>query len=152
MKNKEKNEILHTLAYHELYKIDRYINQGKYENSIDFFAGSSSKKRIWLKNKNEVLQMSYGGYTLQKILYNNSETIYPNNNGDIYEKISKKLQSNFVEKRKFIVKIEKIIKSDELDLEVIFTVVINLEYEFENDDIDKPDAEYVKEFVISENV
>lgn len=96
--------------------------------------------------------MSYGGYTLQKILYNNSETIYPNNNGDIYEKISKKLQSNFVEKRKFIVKIEKIIKSDELDLEVIFTVVINLEYEFENDDIDKPDAEYVKEFVISENV
>ena len=96
--------------------------------------------------------MSCGGYTLQKILYNNSETIYPNNNGDIYEKISKKLQSNFVEKRKFIVKIEKIIKSDELDLEVIFTVVINLEYEFENDDIDKPDAEYVKEFVISENV
>lgn len=152
LKNKEKNEILHTLAYHELYKIDRYINQGKYENSIDFFAGSSSKKRIWLKNKNEVLQMSYGGYTLQKILYNNSETIYPNNNGGIYEKISKKLQSNFVEKRKFIVKIEKIIKSDELDLEVIFTVVINLEYEFENDDIDKPDAEYVKEFVISENV
>ena len=86
LKNKEKNEILHTLAYHELYKIDRYINEGKYENSIDFFAGSSSKKRIWLKNKNEVLQMSYGGYTLQKILYNNSETIYPNNNGDIYEK------------------------------------------------------------------
>ena len=47
---------------------------------------------------------------------------------------------------------EKRIKSDEINLEVIFTAVINIEYEFENDDIDKPNVEYVKEFVISENV
>lgn len=140
------------LAYHELYKIDRYINEGKYESSIDFFAGSSIQKRVWLKKKDEVLQMSYGGYTLQKFLYNNSEIIYPNSNEEIYEKISNKLQSHFVEKRKFTARMEKKIKSDEINLEVIFVAVINIEYEFENDDIDKPNTEYVKEFVISENV
>ncbi|WP_176891700.1 hypothetical protein LIY46_01310 [Fusobacterium varium] len=152
LKIKEKNEVLHTLAYHELYKIDRYINEGKYESSIDFFAGSSIQKRVWLKKKDEVLQMSYGGYTLQKLLYNNSEIIYPNSNEEIYEKISNKLQSHFVEKRKFTARMEKKIKSDEINLEVIFVAVINIEYEFENDDIDKPNTEYVKEFVISENV
>lgn len=151
LKIKEKSETLHTLAYHELYKIDKYIKEDKYENSMDFFAKNNSKKRIWLKKKDEVLQTSYGGYTLQKLLYNNYEEIYPNKTNEIYERILDKLQSHFVEKRKFTAKLEKRIKSDELNMEIIFTAVINIEYEFGNDNINRADAEYVKEFVISEN-
>ena len=47
---------------------------------------------------------------------------------------------------------EKKIKSDEFNMEVIFTVVIDIEYEFGNEDINRADAEYIKEFVVSENV
>lgn len=152
LKIKEKKDILHTLAYHELYKIDKYIREGKYENSIDFFAKNNDKKRIWLKKKGEMLQLSYGGYTLQKFFYNNSEEIYPNSTGEIYERILDKLQSHFVEKRKFTARMEKKIKSDEFNMELIFTVVIDIEYEFGNEDINRADAEYIKEFVVSENV
>ncbi|BBA49940.1 hypothetical protein [uncultured Fusobacterium sp.] len=152
LKIKEKKEILHTLAYHELYKIDKCIKEGKYEDSIDFFAKSNDKKRVWMKKKDEALHSSYGGYTLQKFLYNNSEEIYPSSTGEIYERILDKLQSHFVEKRKFTAKMEKRVKSSELDTEVIFIAVINIEYEFENGDINRADAEYVKEFVVSENV
>ena len=96
LKIKEKKDILHTLAYHELYKIDKYIREGKYENSIDFFAKNNDKKRIWLKKKGEMLQSSYGGYTLQKFFYNNSEEIYPNSTGEIYERILDKLQATLL--------------------------------------------------------
>ena len=105
-----------------------------------------------MKKKDEALHSSYGGYTLQKFLYNNSEEIYPSSTGEIYERILDKLQSHFVEKRKFTAKMEKRVKSSELDTEVIFIAVINIEYEFENGDINRADAEYVKEFVVSENV
>lgn len=152
LKVKEKKEILHTLAYHELYKIDKYIREGKYEDSIDFFAKNNDKKRVWMKKKDEALHSSYGGYTLQKFLYNNSEEIYPSSTGEIYERILDKLQSHFVEKRTFTARMEKRIKSSELDMEIIFITVINIEYEFENCDINRADAEYVKEFVVSENV
>ena len=139
LKIKEKKEILHTLAYHELYKIDKCIKEGKYEDSIDFFAKSNDKKRVWMKKKDEALHSSYG-------------EIYPSSTGEIYERILDKLQSHFVEKRKFTAKMEKRVKSSELDTEVIFIAVINIEYEFENGDINRADAEYVKEFVVSENV
>lgn len=152
LKVKEKKEILHTLVYHELYKIDKYIREGKYEDSIDFFAKNNDKKRVWMKKKDEALHSSYGGYTLQKFLYNNSEEIYPSSTGEIYERILDKLQSHFVEKRTFTARMEKRIKSSELDMEIIFITVINIEYEFENCDINRADAEYVKEFVVSENV
>lgn len=152
LKVKEKKEILHTLAYHELYKIDKYIKEEKYEDSIDFFAKNSNQKRVWMKKKDEALHSSYGGYTLQKFLYNNSEEIYPNNTGEIYERMLDKLQSHFVEKRKFTARMEKRIKSSELGMEIIFIAVINIEYEFGNSDISRADAEYVKEFVVSENV
>lgn len=152
LKVKEKKEILHTLAYHELYKIDKYIKEGKYEDSIDFFAKNNDQKRVWMKKKDEAIHSSYGGYTLQKFLYNNSEEIYPSSTGEIYERILDKLQSHFVEKRKFTARMEKRIKSSELDMEIIFIVVINIEYEFGNGDINRADAEYVKEFVVSENV
>ncbi len=151
-KNREENEILQTLGYHELYKIDRNINEGKYDNSLEVFAKSNGNKKIWLKKKGEILQESCGGYILQKFIYNDSEIIYPNNTEEIYESMIRKLQSHFVEKRKFTGMLEKRIKSEELNMEIIFTTVINVEYEFGNEDIDKPDAEYVKEFVISENV
>lgn len=152
LKVKEKKEILDTLAYHELYKIDKYIKEDKYESSIDFFAKNNDKKRVWMKRKDEALQPSYGGYTLKKFVYNDSEEIYPKNTAGIYERILNKLQSHFVEKRKFTARMEKKIKSDELDMEIVFTAVINIEYEFGNSDINRADAEYVKEFVISENV
>lgn len=152
LKVKEKKEILHTLAYHELYKIDKYIKEGKYEDSIDFFAKNNDQKRVWMKKKDEVLHSSYGGYTLQKFLYNNSEEIYPSSTGEIYERILDKLQSHFVEKRKFTARMEKRIKSSELEMEIIFIAIINVEYEFGNGDINRADAEYVKEFVVSENV
>lgn len=105
-----------------------------------------------MKKKGEMLQLSYGGYTLQKFFYNNSEEIYPNSTGEIYERILDKLQSHFVEKRKFTARMEKKIKSDEFNMEVIFTVVIDIEYEFGNEDINRADAEYIKEFVVSEDV
>ncbi|MDU1911003.1 hypothetical protein [Fusobacterium sp.] len=152
LKIKEKKEILDTLAYHELYKIDKYIKEDKYESSIDFFAKNNDKKKVWMKRKDEALQPSYGGYTLKKFVYNDSEEIYPKNTTGIYERILNKLQSHFVEKRKFTARMEKKIKSDELDMEIVFTAVINIEYEFGNSDINRADAEYVKEFVISENV
>lgn len=140
-------ENIETIVYSELYKIDLGINEGKFENSLDYFARSKEIKRVW-ENKDETILTSNGGYKIRKILYEGKE-IYRAGNGNFYSKLVTTLKNGRV-KNSFKIELEKNIENREIKLKFIAKVV--LEYKFQNINLEAPDLEKIEEVVVSKYV
>lgn len=140
-------ENIETIVYSELYKIDLGINEGRFENSLDYFARSKEIKRVW-ENKDGTLLTSNGGYKIRKILYEGKE-IYRAGNGNFYSKLVTTLKNGRV-KNSFKIELEKNIENREIKLKFIAKVV--LEYKFQNTDLEVPDLEKIEEVVVSKYV
>lgn len=140
-------ENIETIVYSELYKIDLGINEGKFENSLDYFARSKEIKRVW-ENKDGTILISNGGYKIRKILYEGKE-IYRAGNGNFYSKLVTTLKNGRV-KNSFKIELEKNIENREIKLKFIAKVV--LEYKFQNINLEAPDLEKIEEVVVSKYV
>lgn len=140
-------ENIETIVYSELYKIDLGINEGKFENSLDYFARSKEIKRVW-ENKDGTILTSNGGYKIRKILYEGKE-IYRAGNGNFYSKLVTTLKNGRV-KNSFKIELEKNIENREIKLKFIAKVV--LEYKFQNINLEAPDLEKIEEVVVSKYV
>lgn len=140
-------ENIETIVYSELYKIDLGINEGKFENSLDYFARSKEIKRVW-ENKDGTILTSNGGYKIRKILYEGKE-IYRTGNGNFYSKLVTTLKNGRV-KNSFKIELEKNIENREIKLKFIAKVV--LEYKFQNINLEAPDLEKIEEVVVSKYV
>lgn len=140
-------ENIETIVYSELYKIDLGINEGKFENSLDYFARSKEIKRVW-ENKDGTILTSNGGYKIRKILYEGKE-IYRVGNGNFYSKLVTTLKNGRV-KNSFKIELEKNIENREIKLKFIAKVV--LEYKFQNINLEAPDLEKIEEVVVSKYV
>lgn len=140
-------ENIETIIYSELHKIDLGINEGKFENSLDYFARSKEIKRVW-ENKDGTILTSNGGYKIRKILYEGKE-IYRAGNGNFYSKLVTTLKNGRV-KNSFKIELEKNIENREIKLKFIAKVV--LEYKFQNINLEAPDLEKIEEVVVSKYV
>lgn len=140
-------ENIETIVYSELYKIDLGINEGKFENSLDYFVRSKEIKRVW-ENKDGTILTSNGGYKIRKILYEGKE-IYRAGNGNFYSKLVTTLKNGRV-KNSFKIELEKNIENREIKLKFIAKVV--LEYKFQNINLEAPDLEKIEEVVGSKYV
>lgn len=140
-------ENIETIVYSELHKIDLGINEGKFENSLDYFARSKEIKRVW-ENKDGTILTSNGGYKIRKILYEGKE-IYRAGNGNFYSKLVITLKNGRV-KNSFKIELEKNIENREIKLKFIAKVV--LEYKFQNINLEAPDLEKIEEVVVSKYV
>lgn len=140
-------ESIETIVYSELYKIDLGINEGKFENSLDYFARSKEIKRVW-ENKDGTILTSNGGYKIRKILYEGKE-IYRAGNGNFYSKLVTTLKNGRV-KNTFKIELEKNVENRELKLKFIVKVI--LEYKFQNINLEAPDLEKIEEVVVSKYV
>lgn len=140
-------ENIETIVYSELHKIDLGINEGKFENSLDYFARSKEIKRVW-ENKDGTILTSNGGYKIRKILYEGKE-IYRAGNGNFYSKLVTTLKNGRV-KNSFKIELEKNIENREIKLKFIAKVV--LEYKFQNINLEAPDLEKIEEVVVSKYV
>lgn len=140
-------ENIETIVYSELYKIDLGINEGKFENSLDYFVRSKEIKRVW-ENKDGTILTSNGGYKIRKILYEGKE-IYRAGNGNFYSKLVTTLKNGRV-KNSFKIELEKNIENREIKLKFIAKVV--LEYKFQNINLEAPDLEKIEEVVVSKYV
>ena len=140
-------ENIETIVYSELYKIDLGINEGKFENSLDYFARSKEIKRVW-ENKDGTILTSNGGYKIRKILYEGKE-IYRAGNGNFYSNLVTTLKNGRV-KNSFKIELEKNIENREIKLKFIAKVV--LEYKFQNINLEAPDLEKIEEVVVSKYV
>lgn len=140
-------ENIETIVYSELYKIDLGINEGKFENSLDYFARSKEIKRVW-ENKDGTILTSNGGYKIRKILYEGKE-IYRAGNENFYSKLVTTLKNGRV-KNSFKIELEKNIENREIKLKFIAKVV--LEYKFQNINLEAPDLEKIEEVVVSKYV
>lgn len=140
-------ENIETIVYSELHKIDLGINEGKFENSLDYFARSKEIKRVW-ENKDGTILTSNGGYKIRKILYEGKE-IYRAGNGNFYSKLVTTLKNGRV-KNSFKIELEKNIENREIKLKFIVKVV--LEYKFQNINLEAPDLEKIEEVVVSKYV
>ena len=140
-------ENIETIVYSELYKIDLGINEGKFENSLDYFARSKEIKRVW-ENKDGTILTSNGGYKIRKILYEGKE-IYRAGNGNFYSKLVTTLKNGRV-KNSFKIELEKNIENREIKLKFIAKVV--LECKFQNINLEAPDLEKIEEVVVSKYV
>lgn len=140
-------ENIETIVYSELYKIDLGINEGKFENSLDYFARSKEIERVW-ENKDGTILTSNGGYKIRKIFYEGKE-IYRAGNGNFYSKLVTTLKNGRV-KNSFKIELEKNIENREIKLKFIAKVV--LEYKFQNINLEAPDLEKIEEVVVSKYV
>lgn len=140
-------ENIETIVYSELYKIDLGINEGKFENSLDYFARNKEIKRVW-ENKDGTILASNGGYKIRKILYEGKE-IYRAGNGNFYSKLVTTLKNGRV-KNSFKIELEKNIENREIKLKFIAKAV--LEYKFQNINLEAPDLEKIEEVVVSKYV
>lgn len=140
-------ENIETIVYSELYKIDLGINEGKFENSLDYFARSKEIKRVW-ENKDGTILTSNGGYKIRKIYYD-GKLLYTAGNGNFYSKLVTTLKNGRV-KNSFKIELEKNIENREIKLKFIAKVV--LEYKFQNINLEAPDLEKIEEVVVSKYV
>lgn len=140
-------ENIETIVYSELYKIDLGINEGRFENSLDYFARSKEIKRVW-ENKTGTILISNGGYKIRKILYEGKE-VYRAGSGNFYTKLTTILKNGRV-KNQFKIELEKNIENREIKLKFIAKVV--LEYKFQNINLETPDLEKIEEVVVSKYV
>lgn len=140
-------ENIETIVYSELHKIDLGINEGKFENSLDYFARSKEIERVW-ENKDGTILISNGGYKIRKIFYEGKE-IYRAGNGNFYSKLVTTLKNGRV-KNSFKIELEKNIENREIKLKFIAKVV--LEYKFQNINLEAPDLEKIEEVVVSKYV
>lgn len=140
-KTAEKVQNISNLAYNELYKIDKGINENKYSSSIDFFAGSDNNFRVWLNQKSSE-EFSRGGYKIKKITYN-KKIVFETGTGNCWKIMNDLLQKDNAQNI-FYIELIKNIKSEVMDIS--FTAEIKLEYVHRNRDITNPDTESIKEF------
>lgn len=146
-KSNIERENIETIVYSELYKIDSGINEGKFENSLDYFAKNKEIKRVW-ENKNGRILISNGGYKIRKIFYEGKE-VYRAGSGNFYTKLTTILKNGRV-KNQFKIELEKDIENRELKIKFIVKVI--LEYKFQNINLETPDLEKIEEVMVSKYV
>lgn len=149
IKIEELTNTLETLAYGELRKIDRLINEGKIVSGAEYIGSNDKSRRVWFGDTENIRSKS--GYAIKTIRLNNKNTIY------FYKEGEKKKFSEIIgieliaigDQLNIIgIEMEKIVYNAKSEEKVYFKARVDLYYESGNKNPLAPYKEVLKDFEV----
>lgn len=140
---------LENLAYSELRRIDKAVNDGEVESGAEYIGYCDGIERVWFGNSES--REGIRGYSLVAMKINEKKQIYSYKEGervDFKTRIRMELLSVGIQENIIGVELEKILINEETQEKIYFKATVNLYYSAGNRNPATPNKEVLKNFEV----